>query len=274
MAAIAREVQASYAFVERNVNLIKRYLGWQLVFLVYNVVQALVIGFIGVAMGSMGAQSPDGQQIVFYLLIGSLVWSYLAIVFEAIGEMITWERWEGTIEYTFMAPVSRLTHMVGTVIFAIVYGLARTGVTLLIVALFFGLDLGRANLLATAVALLIASVGFVGLGISVSTLPLLFTERGAQMVFISQSCVLLVSGVFYPVEVMPGWMQTISQVSPATYALIAVRAALLEGKSVGELGGVLLPLLLVGLVTIPIGLTLFGWAERYAKRTGRLKRNG
>jgi ABC-2 type transport system permease protein len=173
-----------------------------------------------------------------------------------------------------MAPVSRLTHMVGTVIFAIVYGLARTGVTLLIVALFFGLDLGRANLLATAVALLIASVGFVGLGISVSTLPLLFTERGAQMVFISQSCVLLVSGVFYPVEVMPGWMQTISQVSPATYALIAVRAALLEGKSVGELGGVLLPLLLVGLVTIPIGLTLFGWAERYAKRTGRLKRNG
>src|SRR5687768_15129263 len=100
MAAIARDLQASYAFVERNINLVRRYWGWHVVFMVYSVVQALVIGFIGVAIG---------QDMVLYLLVGSLVWSYLAIVFEAIGESIQWERWEGTIEYTFMAPVGRLT---------------------------------------------------------------------------------------------------------------------------------------------------------------------
>ena len=94
-----------------------------------------------------------------------------------------------------------------------------------------------------------------------------------QMVFVSQSCLLLISGVFYPVEVMPGWMQAISRLSPATYALVAVREALLRGASIVDLGHVLLPLLLVGLGTIPAGLLVFGWAERYAKRTGRLKRN-
>ena len=196
MAQLARELQASYAFVERNFNLVKRYWGWEIAFLIYSVAQALAIGFIGQAAGTLSGQPVDANELTFYLLIGSLVWSYLAIVFEAIGEMITWERWEGTIEYTFMAPVSRLTHMVGTVIFAI--------------------DLSRANLLAAAVALAVASIGFIGLGIMASVLPLLFTERGMQMVFVSQSCLLLISGVFYPVEVMPGWMQVISRLSPAT----------------------------------------------------------
>jgi ABC-2 type transport system permease protein len=274
MATVARELTASYAFVERNFNLIKRYWGWEIVFLVYSVAHALVIGFIGAAMGTISGQPLDSTALVFYLLIGSLVWSYLAVVFEAIGEMITWERWEGTIEYTFMAPVSRLTHMLGTVVFALVYGLARTGIILLIVTRFFDLDLSRSNLVSAAVALMVASIGFVGLGISVATLPLLFTERGAQMVFIAQACVLLVSGVYYPVEVMPGWMQAISRVSPATYALIAVRDALLDGRPVSAMGDVLLPLLVVGIVTIPVGLLVFGWAERYAKRTGRLKRSG
>jgi ABC-2 type transport system permease protein len=173
-----------------------------------------------------------------------------------------------------MAPVSRLTHMLGTVVFGVVYGLLRTAIILALVTLFFEVDLSRANLPAAALVLIVASIGFVGLGMMVSTLPLLFTERGQQMVFVSQSCLLLVSGVYYPIEVMPTWMQAIGWLSPATYALIAVRRALLEGAQVAQLGHLLLPLFLVGVVTIPLGLAVFQWAERYAKKTGRLKRSG
>ena len=278
MAAIARdigkELGASYAFVERNFNLVKRYWGWEIVFLVYSVAHALVIGFIGAAMGLMGGPVEQTQQLVLYLLIGSLVWSYLGITFDIIAESIQWERWEGTIEYTFMAPIHRMTHLLGTVTFAVVYGLLRTAVILVVVVQFFQLDLAKANFGAAFVVLVVASLGFVGLGITASILPLLFTERGMQMVIVSQSCILLISGVFYPVEVMPGWMQTLSWFSPATYALIAARQALLEGAGVVQLLPQLLPLLAVGIVLIPIGLTIFGWAERYAKKTGKLKRNG
>jgi ABC-2 type transport system permease protein len=274
MAQITREFQASYAFVERNFNLVKRYWGWEIAFLIYSVAQALAIGFIGQATGLLSGQAVDADQLTFYLLIGSLVWSYLAVNFDVMAEMITWERWEGTIEYTFMAPVARWRQMLGQYIFGASYGLLRTVVILLILTRFFAIDLSRANLLAAALALLIASIGFVGLGIMASVLPLLFTERGMQMVFVTQSCLLLISGVYYPVEVMPGWMQALSKLSPATYALVAVREALLRGAGVGELGYVLLPLFLVGLCTIPAGLLVFGWAERYAKQTGRLKRSG
>jgi ABC-2 type transport system permease protein len=271
---IAHELRASYAFVERNFNLVKRYWGWEVAWLVYSVAHSLAIGFIGLGMGQISGQPVDTNQVLLYLLVGSLVWSYLAVVFEAVGDAISWERWEGTIEYTFMAPVSRLTHLVGTCLFAVVYGLLRTALILLIVSLFFRVDLARADLLGAAVVLAVASISFVGLGIMVSVLPLLFAERGAQMVFLAQACLLLFSGVYYPTEVMPGWMQAVALVSPATYALQGVRDALLAGRGLADLTGALLPLLVIGAISIPAGVKIFVFAERAAKRSGRLKRSG
>src|SRR5690348_15339558 len=184
VATVVREARASYAFLERNINLVRRYWAWEVVFLVYNIVNSLAITFIGAAMGQISGQSIDTSYLVLYLLIGSLVWSYLSVVFDAISEMISWERWEGTIEYTFMAPVHRLTHMLGTVIFAIVYGVVRTLVIFLIISLFFHVDLGKTNFVGALVILLVGSISFVGLGIITAVLPLMFTERGSQMTHI------------------------------------------------------------------------------------------
>jgi len=85
---------------------------------------------------------------------------------------------------------------------------------------------------------------------------------------------LLVSGVYYSVEVLPGWMQVISWFSPATYTLQAVRAGLIDGVGLDALWGDIWPLLVMGTLFIPMGLWAFGQAERYAKRTGKLKRVG
>jgi ABC-2 type transport system permease protein len=94
------------------------------------------------------------------------------------------------------------------------------------------------------------------------------------MVFVLQSVLLLVSGVYYSIDVLPEWMQFLSQFSPATYVLDGVRAGLIDGATLGELWHDVWPLLLMPLVFIPLGLWAFGRAERYAKRTGRLKRVG
>jgi ABC-2 type transport system permease protein len=274
MATLARELRVSYAFVERNFNLVKRYWGLEVAWFIYSVTHSLAMGFIGAGMARVSGQPIDANQLVLYLLVGSLVWSYLAVVFDCIGEMIAWERWEGTIEYTFMAPISRSTHMIGSCLFGVTFGLIRTALIMLVVVLFFQIDLGRANLLGGVVVLAVASISFVGLGITASTLPLLFPERGAQMVFIAQTCLLLFSGVYYPIDVMPSWMQTVAQVSPATYALAGIRASMLDGQGILEQWRTLLPLLLIGVITIPLGVKIFTYAERYARRTGRLKRSG
>jgi ABC-2 type transport system permease protein len=272
--SIAHEVRASYAFVERNFNLVRRYWGWEAVWIMYGIANALAVTYIGAGMGQITGQKLDTNFLVLYLLIGTVIWRYLSIVFDSLSEMIMWERWEGTIEYTFMAPVARFTHMVGQTIFSILYGLLHAGLILFAVALFFHIDLSRANFGGAVVVLMAASLSFIGVGIIAAVLPMLYPERGAQMTNFAQAVFLLASGIYYPVTVLPNWLQTISRVSPATYALDGVRAALLEGASLQSLLPTIGLLILIGLVTIPIGVMVFGWGERYAKRTGKLKRNG
>jgi ABC-2 type transport system permease protein len=74
--------------------------------------------------------------------------------------------------------------------------------------------------------------------------------------------------------VLPEWMQLISRISPATYVLDAVRRALIDGATIPQLLPDLWPLLITAVAFIPLGLWGFGQAERYAKRTGKLKRVG
>jgi ABC-2 type transport system permease protein len=146
---------------------------------------------------------------------------------------------------------------------------------LLVLILFFPqLDAGSMNVATAVIFVLLGSFSFVGIGMMAAILPLLYVERGAQMTFVIQSCLLLVSGVYYPTEVLPGWMQVLSRLSPATYVLDGVRAGLLDGTPVTALAHDVLPLVGMGAVLIPVGLWAFGRAERYAKRTGKLKRVG
>ncbi len=274
--AARREARASYAFVERNFNLSKRYLGWEVVFLLYNVAQSLSILYIGASFGggTGAAGASQHNEVILYLAIGALLWSYLSVVFEAISETITWERWEGTIEYTLMAPISRVTHLLGSSLYSVTYSLLRTAVILVVLGLFFHLDLRHTNLGATVVVILLSSLSFLGIGIMAAALPLLFTERGTQMTLVASAVLLLISGVYYPVSVLPRWMQLLATISPANYALNAIRRAVMRGAGLGALWPDIWPLALIGALTIPLGFLVFQRAERYAKRTGRLKRSG
>src|SRR6476620_8273960 len=206
------------------------------------------------------------------LLIGAVVWAYLGILFEFMTETVAWERWEGTIEYTFMAPLSRAMHLAGAGFFAVLYGLIRAIILFLVVALFFDLSMPDADFLAAFVVLVVGSLAFIGIGIMTAVLPLISPEKGAQLGFVAQGMLLVVSGVYYPVSVLPEWMQWISKISPATYALRGIRGSILEGQ--GLLWVNVWPLLVIGVVSIPLGLAVFKRGEIYAKRHGKLKRSG
>ncbi len=273
---IVHQLRASYAFMERNLNLVKRYWTWELVWMVYSIANSLSVSFIGLGMEHLSGESAnvDGRYLVLYLVIGTLVWRYLSTVFYWITELISIERWEGTIEYTLMAPIRRLTHMMGQTIFAVIYSLFFTGAILGVTVLIFDLDLSSANLWGGTVMLLSGCLSFVGISVMASTLPLLFPERGAQMTHIIIALLLLVSGVYYPVDVLPDALQKIAVFSPATYVLDGVREALLEGTPTLVLWPYIWPALLMGLIAIPAGLWVFKQAELYAKRSGKLHRNG
>ncbi len=272
-AVLRHELIGLGGVVERNWYLVKRYAWWEIAFFLWTAANTLTIVFIGKGVEAAGGQI-DVNRLTTVLLIGAVIWSYLGIVFEILTETVAWERWEGTIEYTFMAPLSRPVHLIGMGIFAVLYGVVRATIVFGVIAAFFGLDLPNANFVTAIVLLAIASVSFIGIGMMTAVLPLISPEKGTQLGFIAQGLMLVISGVYYPVSVLPQWMEWLSTISPATYALRGIRSAIIDGVGVGAVWGDIWPLIVIGIVSIPLGLAVFGRGERYAKQHGKLKRSG
>ena len=265
----------AWAFVERQTNLWKRYWAWEVVWLVYGVVNTLAITFIAKQVGNSGAVSKtEVSHLVLFLLIGTLIWAYLSAVLDDISLVVTWERWEGTIEHTLMAPVSRALHLIGMSVFGVLHAIVRTLLIFAIAIPFFSIDFSGANWLTAAVVLFAGSFSIAGLAILAGVLPLLYPERGTQMSFMVQALVLLVSGVYYQVSVLPAWLRIFSHVSPATYILNGIRGGIIDGNSLADTWGTLVALGIFGAVLIPLGIFVFMAAEQWAKKTGQLKRQG
>ena len=270
-------LRQTWAFFFRDYHLTRRYMSWVVVFTFYAVVNTATIALIGVALGD--------RRLTLLLILGALLWNFLSVLFSEIANSITYERWEGTLEYTFMAPVSRLVHLAGVSMFVVLYSVVRTAIIVASLMLFINFDLSQANLPGLLVVLVVSSAAFIGLGLMAAVLPVISPERGAEATNIFQGILLLVSGVYYPVEVLPAWLQPLAWVSPATYALSASRKLIGIGADASEplqtagapLSAVvpeLLTLALMGAVMIPLGLYVFGRVERWAKHTGKLKRTG
>src|SRR5947199_6664813 len=153
-----------------------------------------------------------------------------------------------------MAPIWRLTHLIGSCWYAVAHGLLFTFIQLIVVAAFFNLDLSHANYVTATFMLLIGSISFIGFGIGAAVLPLLFTERGSQMSYIVRAILLLISGVYYPIQVLPQWMQPLAKISPAIYVLEGLRAAMLRGQVIwsAETWSYTWQLIINGLVSIAL----------------------
>ncbi|WP_027893222.1 ABC transporter permease [Calidithermus chliarophilus] len=274
---LERYVRPMWAFVFRDWHLTRRYISWVFVFVFYAIVNSATIALIG--------KSQDDFRLTLTLLLGVLLWSFLSAMYNEIANSISYERWEGTLEYTFMAPVSRLIHLSGVSLFAVLFSVVRTAVILVGLVLFIQVSVSGANLLGVLVVLLVGSLAFMGLGLMAAILPVMSPENGAQATNIFQGVLLLVSGIYYPVSVLPAWIQPLAYLSPATYALEASRKLMginnpdsTPERLVGAPLSAVLPelgiLFVMGLLFIPMGLWVFSRAEGWAKRTGKLKRTG
>src|SRR5918911_1614036 len=256
MATAERTLRQTWAFVFRGYHLTRRYISWVIVFNFYALTTSATVALIGVAAGD--------YQLTLTLVVGALQWNFLSVLYSEIAMSIGYERWEGTLEYTFMAPVSRLVHLAGISLHSLLYSVVQTVVVLVGLMLFTKLNLAGANLFGVMIVLLVSTLAFVGLGLMAAVLPVMSPERGAEATHIFQGLLLLISGVYYPVDVLPRWIQPLSMLSPATYSLSACRKLVgvgnaastanhLAGAPLSAVTFELIVLALMGLVLIPSG---------------------
>ena len=133
------------------------------------------------------------------------------------------------------------------------------------ISLFFELSMENANYLGALAILVICSISLVGFGMIAAVMPLLSPEKGQQVTYIFSAVLLLISGIYYSIDVLPEWMQSLAKLSPIYYTLNGIRAMLLDGASFTSQWDNIWPLLVMGIVFPPLGLYLFRRGEHYAR---------
>ncbi|MFH1751685.1 MAG: ABC transporter permease [archaeon] len=248
---------------------------WQLSWIFNDIIFALSIGLIGYGINSVTNISANSTELTLFLVIGSFMWSFLNSVFSTIAEKIHWETRENTIEYTLMAPMKRIIFLASTAAFGIIWGLVRFSILMITVIVFFNLELVNLNPLSVMIMIALSAIAMSFLGIMVSILPMLWPERGITATHIVRGTLMFVSGIFYPITVLPETIQVISRLSPVTYALQGTREAVINNATITQLFYTnILPLIAITIILIPLSLIVFSLTEKYVKKTGRLARTG
>ena len=110
---------------------------------------------------------------------------------------------------------------------------------------------------------------FVGLGL-LSAATTMMVRRTNPVAVLLASASMLLSGVAYPVSVLPDWLRAAGRLLPLTHALELVRGGLLRGDGPAALGSSIAALALFAGVLCPVGVALFVYALRRARIDGSL----
>jgi ABC-2 type transport system permease protein len=212
---------------------------------------------------------PQGGSYFAFSLVGFVFLDYLNAALDTFDRSLEEARDSGTLEHLLVTQASLPVFVAGSAIYPFVATTLRIVVYVAWGAILFGFPLHAANWLTVIVVLLATLLAFSGLGILSSSYLLLF-KRGnpAKWFFLGVSSV--VGGMLFPVNILPDWLQFVARLNPVTYALEAMRAALLGGATVASLWRPLTVLLLSALLLLPVSMLTFAWALRRTKITGTL----
>ncbi|MBK6432008.1 ABC transporter permease [Candidatus Amarolinea dominans] len=210
----------------------------------------------------------NGDYFAF-VLIGVAFSLYFTIAISGFAKNLRDAQITGTLEAMLLTPTDLPTIIISSCLWDYLFTTLRVFIYLLLGTLVFGADLGNANYLGALVVLVLTIVAFSGLGIMAASF-IMVTKRGDPVTTIVGGVGLLLGGVYYPVELLPSWLQFFAALIPVTYALRAMRNALLADAS----WSVLLPdigaLIVFCLILVPFSLFTFKQAVRWAKIDGSL----
>lgn len=216
-----------------------------------------------------GPLGPYGGQYFPFVLIGIALQNYLTISLSRFSGSLRESQLSGTLEVIMAAPVSLTVFLTGSTLYSFVFNVLRVLVYLGAGALLFHVHINWMRLPAALGILVLTIAAFSSLGIFSAAFIMLF-KRGDPINWGFSVVSWLLGGVYYPVSVLPEWLQRGADVIPMTHALEALRIILLMNGSMASIAPSLLALGLWAAVGLPLSLYAFRYALKRAKIQGTL----
>jgi len=227
--------------------------------------------FIAQLLGTGAAPylSDYGGDYFSFVLIGIALMGYQGVALYTFSQLIRSGQVTGTLEAMLVTPTRPSTILLSSSLWNFAFSSLQVAVYLLMGVVIFGADLRGANVLAALLILGLTVLAVSAIGILSACFIVVF-KRGDPINFLLGALSTFLGGVYYPVGVLPSWLQALARLIPLTYSLRAMRRALLMGASLGALTSELVALASFALVLSPISLLAFRYAVRRAKEDGSL----
>jgi ABC-2 type transport system permease protein len=218
---------------------------------------------------SLRSALPQGNSYFTYSLVGFVFFDYLNAALDTFDRSLMEARDSGTLEPLLVTQASLPLILTGSAFYPFVATALRIAVYLAWAALLFDFPVRAANWLSVAAVLVATLLAFSGVGIFSAAYLLLF-KRGNPLKWLVMGISSVAGGMLFPVNILPPWLRVIASINPVTYALDAMRAALLDGAGLVSIAHPLLILMLFALVLLPSSVAFFSWSLRRTKMTGTL----
>ncbi|HEY2118327.1 MAG TPA: ABC transporter permease [Candidatus Acidoferrum sp.] len=215
------------------------------------------------------ASLPQGHSYFAYALVGFVFFDYLTAALNTFERTLQEARDTGTLEPLLVTQVSLPVVLAGSSLYPFCETTLRIMVYLGWGAILFGFPLASANWISVIAVIITTLFAFSALGIFSASFLLLF-KRGNPGKWLIVGISSIVGGMLFPVTILPDWLQVLAHLNPVTYAMDAMRAALLDGANLATIGRPLLILAILALILLPLSMTAFGWALRRTKMNGTL----
>ena len=227
--------------------------------------------FVGGSNASLNFAARTGtSNILVYEILGSAVWMIGWVVIEDVGVALRDEQMKGTLEQNFLAPVNRVTLLIGLSLTDIVITSAVfvvvVGVTIMIT-----LPAAALNLLQAFVILLIGLIPLFGIGFLFAGFVLRFKEPYIFTQILNLLFATL-TGTYYPVSLLPYWVQFLSRALPQTYVIEDMRRIVLANQTLVDIYGSMFVLLALALAYPTFGYAVFKQLEKKASITGEFSK--
>jgi ABC-2 type transport system permease protein len=212
---------------------------------------------------------PYGGDYFAFVLIGIAFAGYFGVGLSSFADSLREAQTTGTLEAMLTTPTGLSAIIISSSLWSYLMTTIRVALYLFIGAVFLDVDLGNGNYLLAAFVLVLTILSFSSLGIIAASF-IMVLKRGNPITWLFSSISNLLGGIYYPVTVLPNWLLVISFFLPITYALRAMRLALLQGETITMLWQDILVLVIFCLILLPSSLFAFAYAVRRSKIDGSL----
>jgi ABC-2 type transport system permease protein len=268
-------VQALAAIFWKGIKHYTRYPGNFVLYLVIPFLFTLLILGMGQFVGGSSAVPNFAARtgmtnIPVYEILGSAVWMTSWVVVEDVGVVLRDEQMKGTLEQNFLAPVNRFTLLIGMSLTDVVITAA---IFVIVVGATLAVTLPSAflSLVPAFLALLVGLIPLFGIGFVFAGFVIRFKEPYVFTQIVNLIFATL-TGTYYPVTLLPYWVQFLSGVLPQTYVIDDMRRIVLANQTLVNLYGSVFVLLALALIYPVLGYAVFKRLERRAGVTGEFSK--